>query len=144
MKLALLVFLSFLSLIVATSFWDRAGQQDLSSRSFVGKFHAQGTRFRVISEDITQYIMSCCEKRSQAIQLLEDYGFKVKVYNNPDPQKLAQSIRESGLDHDEIVYGRRSAGIFRFWRIFTYYQVTLYLKDGEVIGVYATANTDHL
>lgn len=144
MKVILLAFLVLILMIFAVGAWDDSNRNDAISRNFIGMFHAQRTGFRVISDDVTNYIESCCEGRQQAIDLLRINGFEIHENPRPDPEKLKMSIKEAGFDHDETIYARRSAGISRFWRFSTYYEVTLYIKKDNFVHAYAVVKTDYL
>ena len=134
-KLVLLVFLFLAGAITATNYWDKAAQKNMPSQSFIGMFHAQGSRWRNISEDVTRYMQACCKTRQEAIALLRMNGFSVQEF--PQPENLERSTKEAGFDHDQFIAGVRLPGLFRFWRFFTEYRVTVYLKNEEITGVYA-------
>lgn len=84
------------------------------------------------------YIESCCKTQEEVVALLEDNGFKVKVYVALDG-KLPTS--HGKIKYDELISGTRGPGWARFWQIFSEYGASVYLRDGRVVFVSAVVDT---
>lgn len=99
-----------------------------------------------LDDEIRQYIISCCERETEAIKVLNDNGFSVKVVDEKIAvQRLNDHYRSSQLllkqsdssyeitEYDKFAFGKFSAIEWsKYIPIPVVYNVVLFIKDSNV------------
>lgn len=140
------ILIAGLALIAVLAAYSEKNQDG----KLLGLFHAvPWSASKSVSAEAENLIQSCCKKADAAVQLLQESGFKVTRVSSPEEVERLnrahdQSRRnwppEDQIEFDEFVSGSRGAG-WRFWRMLSRYEVTLFIKNDEVERVRADVST---
>lgn len=82
-----------------------------------------------VSEDVEKYIRNCSKTPEEAVEILQKSGFDIysKVYSSKE-------FHDSHMKKhfEKTIFGKKSAGWWPFWDLFTQYKVTFFFNDGKI------------
>ena len=113
------------------------------SQEFLSIFqNSREKNISYVDSNASRYILECCRNPDVALALLRESGFDVKVVSNfEEVKRLNKHWETEGKAYDQFVFAEAKPSGIMFWRIFTKYHVTLFIRENSIEAASVRSDT---